>query len=125
MFVYFIRAGKKGAIKIGHARDVQRRLDQFQVGNPFKLILLAKIPCASKAHASEIEKRLHKHFWKQRIRGEWFQGNIQFKNALDKIQKDFTIRSEITRIDRKKRKAEKKLIEESELEIVAAAKERL
>jgi len=32
-YVYFIQAGK-GAIKIGQAKNVDRRLKELQVGNP-------------------------------------------------------------------------------------------
>lgn len=94
-FVYFIRAGKRGAIKIGHARNVERRMDQFQIGNAYKLYLIAKIPCESKGLAESIEKKFHSHFKRQKIRGEWFHGNIEFKRAIDKYNKDNFYREEL------------------------------
>lgn len=78
MFVYFIRAGNQGAIKIGVASDVKQRLEQLQTGNAFELKVLALIPCPCLNVAYETEKRIHRLFQSQRIRGEWFQGTINF-----------------------------------------------
>jgi hypothetical protein len=83
MFVYFVQAGLKGPIKIGMARSVSKRLETMQTGNAYKLHVLALIPCQTKMQAAEIEKRLHRLFFKQRIRGEWFTGNIKVKKATD------------------------------------------
>lgn len=77
MFLYFLRAGNRGAIKIGIAKDVKKRIDELQVGNAFQLNLLATIPCDCRDQALELERRIHAFFKRQRIRGEWFQGNIQ------------------------------------------------
>lgn len=79
MFVYFVRAGNRGAIKIGIASNIERRMATMQTGNAFQLKLLATIPCDSRLEAENTEKKIHKFFSKQRIRGEWFQGNINFK----------------------------------------------
>lgn len=78
-YVYFIRAGNRGAIKIGIARNIQRRLDALQVGNQYKLNLIASIPCVSRKHAEGMESKIHRFFRRQNIRGEWFQGNINLK----------------------------------------------
>ena len=86
MFVYFLRSGNKGAIKIGLARNVQKRMEVLQAGNAFELKLLAVIPCKSRKEAEWIEERLHKRFHKQRIRGEWFQGNIEIKRIRDEFE---------------------------------------
>ena len=83
MFVYFIRAGNRGAIKIGWAKNVESRMAELQTGNAFKLNVLTAIPCDSKEHAIATEQRFHRFFAKQRIRGEWFMGNINFKKLRD------------------------------------------
>jgi len=77
MYVYFIRAGHTGPIKIGVASNVDRRLDTLQTGNHMELFLVAKIKCQSKTHAYSIENALHKKFKGKRIRGEWFMPNIK------------------------------------------------
>ena len=97
MFVYFVRAGNRGAIKIGVARNVQRRIDTMQTGNAFKLNLLASIKCDNRDHAYSMEKRIHSFFARQRIRGEWFQGNIDFRK-IENITDVDTTRSSITRV---------------------------
>ena len=74
MNVYFIQAGnKKGPIKIGYARDVDKRLAQLQVGCPFTLSLLFWFPAKSKRHAQSIEAWFHDRWHKRHIRGEWFK----------------------------------------------------
>lgn len=40
--VYIIRSGNTGAYKIGVAKDVEKRLEGLQVGNPEKLHIIAK-----------------------------------------------------------------------------------
>ena len=86
MVVYFIRAGNKGAIKIGVASDLAKRLETLQTGNPFQLKVLATIPCSSEQHAYELERRMHKLFASKRIRGEWFCGTINFLSVRDAVQ---------------------------------------
>ena len=79
MNVYLVRAGNRGAIKIGVAVNVERRMAALQTGNAFELKLLATIKCRSKEEAYILEKQLHAKFERQKIRGEWFQGNIKFR----------------------------------------------
>ena len=66
--VYLIQAGAAdGTVKIGVAEDVQRRLEMLQVGNHEPLTLLAHEPCCQ-----HVERFLHVHFARHRLRGEWF-----------------------------------------------------
>lgn len=58
-------------IKIGIAKDVDRRIRQLQTGCPQKLYLLKAISVAAPRH---IEQRLHQKYRHYRIeRGEWFK----------------------------------------------------
>lgn len=68
--VYFIEAGDGGPIKIGVAGDVAKRFKALQATNPIPLRLLAII---DGGHADE--RRLHKRFASERLRGEWFRGD--------------------------------------------------
>ncbi len=86
MVVYFVRAGNKGAIKIGVARDIKKRLATMQTGNPFELKVIATIPCYSVEEAFRTEKRIHNLFAKKRIRGEWFCGDINFRSVRDLME---------------------------------------
>lgn len=116
MNVYIIRAGNRGSIKVGVAGNVERRIAVLQTGNPFELKIMATIPCGSYAKAYETESRIHKIFKRQRIRGEWFQGNIEFKRIQGIVDVD-TTRSKNQSAetykdkraeDRRKRKTKKK-----------------
>ena len=67
--IYFIRSGKKGPIKIGYTgNDVNQRMSDLQVGNPFKLYLVGYMP-------GEISKEteLHQMFKDDCLKGEWFK----------------------------------------------------
>lgn len=83
MYVYFIRAGNRGAIKIGMAKDVNDRIANLQTGNAFKLNVLMLIPCDSELQARQLEAKFHRIFAKQRIRGEWFMGSINFQKLRE------------------------------------------
>ena len=85
MYVYFIGTGitKGHQVKIGVAKDVEKRLKGMQTGNPHKLIILAKIPCDSRRHALHLEATLHERFKKDRMTGEWFRGHISFNKLFD------------------------------------------
>jgi hypothetical protein len=66
-WVYFIQSGRGGALKIGVAVDVNKRLETLRVGNPADLIVRGAI----RGGYAE-EKHLHRLFGKLRMRGEWF-----------------------------------------------------
>ena len=82
MFVYFIQAGtqRMGPIKIGYAANPEKRMVELQVGCPFTLTLLFKLPVKSEKHAQKVEAWYHDRFHRKHIRGEWFK-----KISLDVI----------------------------------------
>lgn len=71
-FVYFIRDGL-GHIKIGIARNVEKRKSGLQTANPNELETFFIMSVPSIYDAMEIEKELHKKFSKDRLKGEWFK----------------------------------------------------
>lgn len=71
-YVYFIHNEDSMAVKIGRAKNVQRRLATLQTSSPSDLKLLGVIKTESSRCAMELEESLHKKFKKSRIRGEWF-----------------------------------------------------
>jgi len=83
MYVYFIKAGKKGAIKIGKSNHPEKRLSELQTGNPYKLKLVAYIHCETEKDAFDMEKKMHRVFRKRRLNGEWFHSDIDFKKATE------------------------------------------
>lgn len=69
-FVYFIQCKATKAIKIGHTRDVAKRLHNLQLGSAPLLGLVAMRWVSSPV---EEESRLHERYSALRLRGEWFR----------------------------------------------------
>jgi hypothetical protein len=68
-YVYFIRAGGDGPIKIGTtAGSPHGRLRAMQTANAETLVLLAAVP-----GDVGLERKLHERFAALRMRGEWFR----------------------------------------------------
>lgn len=67
--IYFIQAGKKGAIKIGYTdKPVEERLYSLQTASAEQLFILGTIDGTKKE-----EKLIHKKYHIYQIRNEWFQ----------------------------------------------------
>lgn len=81
-YVYFIQCDAIGGfIKIGSARDIQRRLRTLQVGTPFAVVLVGYFwhPDAGKE-----EHVLHKIHALHRVRGEWFRPSEFVLDTIDR-----------------------------------------
>jgi predicted GIY-YIG superfamily endonuclease len=91
MYVYFLQAGKDGPIKIGATSELERRLKQMQTGNHLELNYIACIPCDNKGEALKLEADFHRFFLRQRIRGEWFKGEIDFNKIKTFHRNDIEI----------------------------------
>lgn len=70
-WIYLLRGRPKSPVKIGIARDVEARISTLQTGNPDELHLLASFPGTQ---ADELA--LHRYLRDERIRGEWFEGEL-------------------------------------------------
>lgn len=92
--VYFVASLGTGLVKIGHSRDVRRRLGELQTASSAPLLLSAAVP-GSRAQ----ERELHHLFADDRARGEWFRPSarlthfismlgvgIQTEHAISKLQ---------------------------------------
>lgn len=84
MNVYFIVATfkTKRLLKIGKAKDVDRRIQQLQVGCPYRLSIFTVIRCKDDQQAFAVERAAHEVFRKRRIRcdGEWFRFPKEVEN---------------------------------------------
>jgi hypothetical protein len=69
--VYFVRAPKAGAIKIGVTRQLKRRLNELQIANPYELRLLGIIN-----GGFPTERVLAERFHPWHMRGEWYDEEI-------------------------------------------------
>lgn len=72
--VYFIRSGKRGAIKIGWAKDVSKRLRILQTGSAEELSLIGAIPGGKR-----LERQIHERFAADRLTGEWFKPTAEVR----------------------------------------------
>lgn len=66
-------------MKIGVASDVEKRLQELQIGNHEKLRVSAVFPGFSEKQAAHIEHQCHQELKKRRLhrRGEWFLPNVR------------------------------------------------
>lgn len=73
-FVYVARENESGRYKIGISRDPERRVMELNTGNPESLILVHAYLANDKGYKSEA--LAHAIFEENRIRSEWFTGDI-------------------------------------------------
>ncbi|MFY0312912.1 GIY-YIG nuclease family protein [Leisingera caerulea] len=75
MPVYFIsiEGAEFGPIKIGRAKNIERRKRDLQTGNPNPLLLLGYIHSGDEI---ALEKDLHQQFHGRRRQGEWFDIDV-------------------------------------------------
>ena len=83
-YIYLVQAGYTGPIKIGLAKNVNKRMAELQVGNHMDLKLIAAIGPFNRSIAEQIEKQLHKKFKHKHVRGEWFSRTIDL-SAIKEI----------------------------------------
>ena len=89
-YVYFIRLGDDGPIKIGYTKNIKRRLITIQVDNPLLVRLIAVMVGGRKE-----EYQLHRIYSKYRLYGEWFEpssellGFISQFDSLNIVSADF------------------------------------
>jgi T5orf172 domain len=72
-YVYFILNQDSKAVKIGFAKDVQKRLAALQTSSPNRLKILGSIKTESCPTAKFLERSLHQKFANLHINGEWFR----------------------------------------------------
>ena len=87
-YLYFISTTRKNVVKIGIAKNPNKRLKTFQTANYEKLIILRVIQVPTRNLAFELEKALHQKFKKYHIRGEWFKLTPTIINFIENYQTD-------------------------------------
>jgi hypothetical protein len=78
-YVYFMQAVDGGPIKIGWAKDPEKRLAAHQVSSASELKLLGAM-----WGTQDVERKWHARFAHLRIRGEWFEGTEALLRAIDR-----------------------------------------
>jgi DNA-binding XRE family transcriptional regulator len=77
-YVYFVQGGTTGLIKIGSAKDPQRRMANMQSGCAERLDLLGMIPEDGRMS----EGRLQAELSSTRVRGEWFTMSDRLREII-------------------------------------------
>lgn len=77
-WLYLIREGESGPIKIGRSNDPWRRLDTLQSGNPRQLFLICAFKVGKTAHI--VERNAHREFLSHRMIGEWYAPDERLVN---------------------------------------------
>lgn len=77
--VYFIEEVGTGRIKIGVAKDPDKRLRHLQGSASSELRLLAAVEIFN---PFSVESLLHEKFADHRVRGEWFSGEVRWLPEL-------------------------------------------
>lgn len=85
-YVYFIQAGgERGPIKIGKAKNVNKRREMLQTGHHERLRVLFEMPCGDAAY--DLEQRFHSLFDDLRIpRSEWFTWSQDIVDLIDSLK---------------------------------------
>lgn len=84
-FIYFILNRDSNAIKIGRARNLERRMKSLQTSSPAKLELIKSISVQGIKEAQELEVSLHKKFDDIRLAGEWFKADSKLIDYINQL----------------------------------------
>ena len=66
-YIYIVRRGEDGPVKIGRTKDIKKRISALQISSPDKLRVVAQFPAPE-----WVEDRLHSVLTSHRLSGEWF-----------------------------------------------------
>jgi hypothetical protein len=84
-FIYFIFNQDSNAIKIGRAKNLERRIKSLQTSSPAKLELLKSISVQGMSEAQDLEQSLHRKFEDLRITGEWFRADSILMDYINQL----------------------------------------
>jgi hypothetical protein len=84
-FVYFILNEDSKAIKIGRAKDLEKRMKALQTSSPAKLRLIKTVQVGGGKEAQELEKSLHQRFSAIRLAGEWFKAETDLLEYISQL----------------------------------------
>ena len=84
LHVYFVQALDGGPIKVGVAKDVQRRIKELQCACPVPLRLLGIV----EKGGLRKERELHQRFAASRLHGEWFEESHEILACISELRED-------------------------------------
>ena len=86
VYVYLMRNYNNGHYKIGIAKDTKYREKTLQAEEPDVRLICSK-QYTDRITARQMEKMLHSHYDKKRLRGEWFDFNEDEVKSIQKLLK--------------------------------------
>lgn len=87
-YLYFVFAND--CIKIGITNCIYNRMQHYKTSNPCDVILIADLTLPNKEVAEILEDKIHSHFEKYRIKGEWFTASdeiLKFAKDMREFEK--------------------------------------
>lgn len=81
--VYFVTC--EGFIKIGHAKNIRKRLEAIAGLNPHRVWLRGFIETTTQDEAKTIERDLHARFQRDHYRLEWFHFTDHIKRFIETL----------------------------------------
>lgn len=87
-YLYFISNERQKVVKIGIAKNPEKRLKTFQTAHYEKLIILKVVSVSNRTLAFQLETALHQKFQKYHIRGEWFKLTPTLFRFIENFQED-------------------------------------
>lgn len=84
-FIYFILNEDSCAVKIGYAKNLEKRMKALQTASPAELRLMKSVQVESDKKAQELELSLHKQFDAFRLSGEWFKADASLLDYVNDI----------------------------------------
>ena len=79
-YVYFIHSEQSNAIKIGRAKNIEKRLKSLQTAHPHELKVIKSFKVRGVKAARDLENSLHQKFNHLRLSGEWFKDEPELLN---------------------------------------------
>lgn len=80
-YLYFIRQGLQGPVKVGRSTDVVARVKSLQTGSAEPLVLLGVVPEAGPLTESALHERLSNY----RLCGEWFTATPEVLACINEV----------------------------------------
>lgn len=86
-YVYFIHSEENNAVKIGRAKNVEKRLKSLQTAHPYQLKVIKTFSVKGGKAAKELEIDLHALFKHLQLSGEWFKAEQELLNfVMEKLE---------------------------------------
>ena len=88
-FIYFILNEDSNAVKIGYAKNLEKRMKALQTASPAELKLIKLVQVENHERAQDLELSLHKQFDAFRLSGEWFKAEAPLLDYVNECSEQW------------------------------------